>query len=330
MPGAPAPNERKDVHEELMALAKRRGFVAPSYEIYGGVAGFYDYGPMGAAMKNNLQQLWRRFYVLREGMAEIECPTISPEQVFRASGHLEKFADTVVECPECGAGMRGDHLVRGELSRIGRAIEPILVKHKAGALVQAFGRALELQQLSADKDPSPQNIRELLAAGEFTAEEGGVQVAYRGALLTVSAQGKPVHKDAVRCVACGKELDVRRAKISSFNLMFKTQVGPGSARAGYLRPETAQGMFMDFPWLLQHFRQTLPFGAVQIGRAYRNEISPRQAMLRLREFSQMEAEVFFDPQDKAWPGYELLAGRDAGELLGAFAKKVFFTNSGTE
>ena len=111
---------RPDVHEDLMATLKRRGYLQPSYEIYGGVAGFFDYGPLGAALKTNVENLWRRFYVLGEGMAEIQCATVSPEQVFRASGHLEKFADTVVDCtnPACGSGNRGDHLVRNEFARI--------------------------------------------------------------------------------------------------------------------------------------------------------------------------------------------------------------------
>ena len=94
----------------------------------------------------------------------------------------------------------------------------------------------------------------------------------------------------------------------------QTQVGPGSGRAGYLRPETAQGMFMDFTWLYRYFREEMPFGAVQIGKAYRNEISPRQSLLRLREFHQMEAEVFFDPENKTWPRFEALAGRELALL----------------
>ena len=123
MPATQAPAQssaaRPDIHEDLMATLKRRGYLQPSYEIYGGVAGFFDYGPLGAALKTNIENLWRRHYVLGEGMAEIQCPTISPEQVFRASGHLEKFADTVIECVNCGSGNRGDHLVRNEWKRLG-------------------------------------------------------------------------------------------------------------------------------------------------------------------------------------------------------------------
>src|SRR5438552_6865548 len=121
-----------DVHDKLMDILKRRGYLQPSYEIYGGVAGFFDYGPLGAAMKTNVENLWRRFFVLHEGMAEIQCPTISPEQVFRASGHLEKFADTVIDCPECGVGSRGDHLVRGEFKRLSEVAEAALQKVKLG------------------------------------------------------------------------------------------------------------------------------------------------------------------------------------------------------
>ena len=309
------PAASPDVHEELMTILKRRGYLQPSYEIYGGVAGFYDYGPLGAALKTNLENLWRRHFVLGEGMAEIQCPTISPEQVFRASGHLEKFADTVIDCPACGAGSRGDHLVRNEWKRLMDEVVPVLQKGGLAEHAAALAREMEAERESADRDPSPENLRTLLQQpGSTFHGEGGVSVHRTGSGITVAKNQKVLYEGRVRCPACSKPLDVEKARIDAFNLMFKTNVGPGTGRAGYLRPETAQGMFMDFLWLYRYFREQMPFGAVQVGKAYRNEISPRQALLRLREFHQMEAEVFFDPVNKTWPGFSRLAARELNLL----------------
>ena len=312
---------REDKHEELMAILKRRGYLQPSYEIYGGVAGFFDYGPLGAALKTNIENLWRRFYVLREGMAEIQCPTISPEQVFRASGHLEKFADTVIDCPACGAGNRGDHLVKNEWKRLLEGARAACARQKLPAVPPKLVARIEAIRDSADRDPNPQNLSALLKgehdlAKPFSDEEGGFRFDLTSTTLSIARHGETKHlyEGALACPTCQKPLEVEKARIAAFNLMFKTQVGPGSGRAGYLRPETAQGMFMDFPWLYRYFREKMPFGAVQLGKAYRNEISPRQSLLRLREFHQMEAEVFFDPQAKTWPGYERLAQKELNLL----------------
>src|SRR5581483_38274 len=288
---------RADVHEELMATLKRRGYLQPSYEIYGGVAGFFDYGPLGAALKTNIENLWRRHYVLGEGMAEIQCPTISPEQVFRASGHLEKFADTVIECVNCGSGNRGDHLVRNEWKRLGEAAAEAIRKAQGGALAATLLAKIEEVRESADRNPSPENLSELLHGNAvmfrdrvlYHGEHEGVHVQATHLTVRVSKGGKTLYEDVVKCPSCNKPLDIGTAHIHAFNLMFRTTVGPGSGRVAYLRPETAQGMFMDFGWLYRFFREKLPFGAVQVGKAYRNEISPRQSLLRLREFHQMEA-----------------------------------------
>ncbi|MHB8585631.1 MAG: glycine--tRNA ligase [Thermoplasmatota archaeon] len=323
MPVDPALASRRDVHDKVMALLKRRGFLQPSYEIYGGVAGFWDYGPYGAEVKRNLEQLWRSLFVYREGMGEIFAPTISPEAVFRASGHLEKFADTVVECPDCASGNRGDHLVRGEWKRISEESAPMFDRHKFGPEVAAaFLAKAEKLRDAADRDASPANIAAILRGesplfgeGEgafFRATQPTTHATARATaagLFIVAKDGKTLSQSLVACPSCGKPLDAFRAKISAFNLMFRTQIGPGGGRAGYMRPETAQGMFMDFLWLYRHNRDSLPFGAVQLGKAYRNEISPRQGFLRLREFHQMEAEVFFDPKAKTWPRWHAMKSR---------------------
>jgi glycyl-tRNA synthetase len=222
-----------DVFENVMELAKRRGFIWPTSECYGAVAGFIDYGPLGAMMKRRVENIWRDFYVIREGYYEIECPTIAQEAVFIASGHVAGFADKMFQCPHCREYHRADHVVEG----------------------------------CGIKNASTLKNEELAAA-----------------LATC------------KCPACGEVLWT--VDVFQFNLMFKTMIGPGTQRTGYLRPETAQGMFVDFARLLRFYRDKLPFGAVQIGKSYRNEISPRQGMIRLREFTQAEAEIFVHPSEK--------------------------------
>ena len=223
---------------DVLSLCKRRGFIWPSYEIYGGIAGLYDYGPLGAAMKNNIIEAWRRAYTLGEGFVEIDSDTIGPEAVFKASGHVDQFADKLVTCTSCRTPFRADHLLK-------------------------------------DRHPNP---------GALSFEELDAEIAKQG----------------VKCPDCEGEL----SRSEEFNLMFKTTIGPGSTgRVGYLRPETAQGIFVNFNSLLRYMRERLPFGVIQIGRGYRNEISPRQGVIRLREFNMMEAELFVDPNDKTWPRY---------------------------
>jgi glycyl-tRNA synthetase len=232
----------KQKHEEVMELALRRGFIWPSFEIYGGVGGFYDFGPLGTIMKNKIIQKWREFYVIGEGFFEIDSPTITPEEVLRASGHVDHFVDAMVECQKCGEAFRAVDLAR---EQTGKDIE------------------------GTPKDEMEQFIK----------------------------------KHGVRCPECGGELD----KVFDFNAMFRTAIGPGSKRAGYLRPETAQGIFIDFKRLQRYARGKLPFGVVQIGKGYRNEISPRQGIIRLREFTMAEAEVFFDPEDPHYPKFSEMA-----------------------
>jgi len=220
--------------QELLSLCKRRGLLWPAYDIYGGVGGFYDYGPLGALLKLNIENYWRKLYVLGEGFQEISCPIVAPEPVFKASGHLDAFSDMYVECVSCGETYRADHLVKG-----------------------------------LHDNP---------------------------AALSEAQLGKILKENEVRCENCKGELTSPR----KFNLMFKTSVGAGKGKAAYLRPETAQGMFVNFSQIYRYGREKVPVGVIQIGRAFRNEISPRQGLIRLREFNQMEAELFVHPDDKTW------------------------------
>jgi glycyl-tRNA synthetase len=219
-------------YEKITDLAKRRGLYMQSAEIYGGVAGFIDYGPIGAQIKSNIVDLWKKIFVESHPdlVYMVETPIITPEQVFKASGHVDHFTDPVVECPKCGRIYRADHLL----------------------------------------------------------EELGVK--------TENMDNKDLFeyfKRGVKCPFCGGML----GQPYSFNLLFKTTIGPYASSVGYIRAETAQGMFTMFKRAYEDLREKRVFGLAQIGKVGRNEISPRQGPLRLREFTQMELEFFFDPDD---------------------------------
>jgi glycyl-tRNA synthetase len=219
--------------EELTELAKRRGFYFGSNEAYGGVGGFYTYGPQGAALKRNVESAWRDQFTVKLGNVEITAPIVMPEPVFEASGHLDGFDDMLVKSAS-GRYYRADHLVEDELG------------------------------IEDAETLTPEEIESLIADHDIRAPDTGEELA-----------GQPV---------------------VDFNLMFETSIGPGDGQPGYLRPETAQGIFVEFPRLKEYARNQLPFGVTQIGQAYRNEISPRGGLRRLRELNQAELEQFVDPE----------------------------------
>ncbi|NAY89330.1 MAG: glycine--tRNA ligase [Desulfurococcales archaeon] len=224
--------------DRVFEVGKRRGFFWQSYEIYGGLSGMYDLGPYGAAMKENIINEWKYYFIRRhqEIMAEIETPIIGPEIVYAASGHLESFTDPIVTCQNCGRKFRADQLI---------------------------------EEVTGDKVEGKSN----------------------------DELSRIIREKNIRCPICGGEL----GEVKSFNLLFKTQIGPYEGSNGYVRPELAQGMFLNFKRVYGVMREKLPLGLAQVGRVGRNEISPRQGMLRLREFTIMEFEFFFDPQE---PGHE--------------------------
>lgn len=219
---------------DLMSVCKRRGFIWPSFELYGGVAGMYDYGPLGFNLRNNIVEIWRDIYKGREGFVEIDSETVNPREVFKASGHVDEFADLITYCTKCKSPFRADHLVK-----------------------------------------------------EFYTNPD---------VMSPADLDKAFVEHGVKCPECKGDL----GPVEEFNLMFKTTIGPGSARVGYLRPETAQGIFVNFQNLYRYNREKLPLGVIQTGRGYRNEIAPRQGMIRMREFNMMEVELFVDPDDKDW------------------------------
>jgi len=219
--------------DRLTSMMRRRGVVLPSFEVYGGVAGLIDYGPVGARIKRKVIDSWINHWTSGGDIVEIDSPTITPRSVLVASGHVGEFNDHMSECNSCQSVFRSDHLIEG-------------------------------------LHPNPDT-------------------------LNGSDLDSIILSNNVQCPNCN-EFDWADAR--PMNLMFPTTIGAMSnGREAYMRPETAQGMFMLFPSLYRHFKQKLPFGAVQTGRGYRNEISPRQGMIRLREFNMAELEYFIDPLD---------------------------------
>ncbi len=210
----PAPN-----FDVIVSLAKRRGFVFPSSEIYGGMAGFWDWGPLGVELKNNVKAAWWRHIVtLRDDVVGIDAAIIMNPRVWEASGHVAGFSDPMVDCRSCKHRFREDDL-----------------------------------------------------------------------------KGKP---SEIACPNCGNRGTLTEPR--QFNLMFATHVGPvaDSASVAYLRPETAQAMFVQFDNVATSMRRKLPFGIAQQGRSFRNEITPGNFIFRLREFEQMEMEFFVHPRDE--------------------------------
>ncbi|MBX4199670.1 glycine--tRNA ligase [Candidatus Saccharibacteria bacterium] len=204
--------------EDIVSLSKRRGFIYPGSEIYGGLAGVYDYGPLGVRLKRNIIDAWLKFFVDGwEEMYQVDAGLLMNKKVWEASGHATGFNDPMVECSNCHSRLRADHV------------------------------------------------------------EGS------------------------KCPVCGKEGTLSEPR--QFNMMFKTNVGPAADEESisYLRPETAQGIFVNFKNVVDNFYPDIPFGIAQVGKAFRNEISPREFLFRLREMEQMEIEYFVHP-DK-WEEY---------------------------
>ena len=230
--------------DRLIDVAIRRSFLIPSSEIYGSPSGFFDYGPVGCAIKRKIENLWRSEFLQKEGFHEIETSLILPEAVLKASGHAENFADPLVTCSSCKNKFRADHLIEGN------------EKAKADG-VRPAGMA-------------PQQLSELLK------------------------------KYGVPCPQCKK---AALSDVGWFNMMFRTNIGPIDGNTAYCRPETAQGIFLDFSRIVRNYGSRLPIGIGQVGRSFRNEISPRQGLIRMREFTQMELEYFFNPKDQSHPKF---------------------------
>ncbi len=220
--------------DEMATFCKRKGFVYPNSEIYGGIAGFYDFGHLGVELKNNIKkEWWKTFVMQRDDIVGIDGSIINHPMVWKASGHVEGFTDVIIDCKKCGLRFRADTLVADKLN------------------IQTAG-------------------------------------------LSIEDISKKIKENKIKCQKCGSELGIPK----QFNLMFSTNVGPmqSSSSVAYLRPETAQIIFTNFKLVQENARLKLPFGIAQVGKSFRNEISPREFLFRMREFEQMEIEYFVHPE----------------------------------
>lgn len=218
--------------DQMAVFCKMKGFVFPSAEIYGSLAGFYDYGPLGVELKRNIEsELWKRFVQNRQDIVGIDGAIITNPSVWKASGHVDCFEDIMLECSKCKSRFRADHLI-----------------------------------------------------------EGALKIKTEG--ITENDINRIVEEKNVKCPNCKSKLE----KAKKFNLMFETNIGPVKGNISYLRPETAQLIFTNFKLVYDSSRLKLPFGIAQLGKAFRNEISPRDFLFRVREFEQFEIEFFIHPE----------------------------------
>ncbi|MBS3150927.1 glycine--tRNA ligase [Candidatus Woesearchaeota archaeon] len=225
--------------DEMAIFCRRKGFVYPSSEIYGSLSGFFDYGPLGVELKNNIKREWWKTNVQqREDMAGIDGSIISHQKIWEASGHLSGFSDIILECKKCKEKVRGDVFIE---DRLKISTEGLKVK--------------DITQI--------------------------------------------IKKNKLKCLKCGGEFK----EASDFNLMFPVNIGANKDKSSiaYLRGETAQLIFANFKKVAENSRLKLPFGIAQIGKAFRNEIAPRNFLFRCREFEQMEIEYFVKPVDNKCP-----------------------------
>lgn len=229
--------------EAIVSLAKRRGFIYQGSDVYGGLSGTWDYGPLGVTLKRNIMQLWWKMFVdVRDDMYGVDAAILMNQKVWQASGHVDTFSDPLVEDVETGVRYRADHLLKDQ----GYAVD-----------------GLSLDEITA-----------LIRDNDVKSPEGN-----------------------------------NLSDARTFNMMFSTTVGPyaDETSVSYLRPETAQGIFTNYKNVLDNFYPDLPFGIAQQGKAFRNEISPRDFVFRSREFEQMEIEYFVHPNDWERIFEELLA-----------------------
>ncbi|KAH9476019.1 Putative glycine--tRNA ligase [Psilocybe cubensis] len=264
----------------LEALLNRRFFYAPAFEIYGGVAGLYDYGPPGSSLQANIIAEWRKHFIIEEHMLELDTTIMTPAPVFETSGHVARFADWMVKDTKTGDVLRADHLVKNVL-------EARLAGDK-----EARGQAAAPPTDDKKKKKKAAKGAAVKLADEVAAEYETILAQldnYSGADL-----GELCRKHDLR----NPDTDNEVGEPQLFNLMFASSIGPTGQHPGYLRPETAQGHFLNFSRLLEFNNGRVPFASAQIGRSFRNEISPRAGLLRVREFTMAEIEHYVDPDDK--------------------------------
>src|SRR4051812_47546282 len=269
-----------DRMEKIVSLCKRRGFIFQSSEIYGGINGFWDYGPLGAELKQNIKEYWWRSLTQhRDDVVGLEASIIMHPKIWEASGHTATFSDPMVDCLLSKKRYRADQIE----AQSGTAY------HYAGAADETGKEMTEAYSVLLAAGKHPDSARK--TARQFYQQRGVANPTLQGERTEQVKESTRYNPEN------GSLLTEARA----FNLMFKTYVGPveSEENVAYLRPETAQAIFAQFKNVLEVSRQKVPFGICQIGKAFRNEINPRNFTFRSREFEQMELEFFIRPDDVA-------------------------------
>ncbi|KAH8103331.1 glycyl-tRNA synthetase [Cristinia sonorae] len=268
----------------LEALLNRRFFYAPAYEIYGGVAGLYDYGPPGSSLQANIISEWRKHFIIEDHMLELDTTIMTPAPVFETSGHVARFADWMVKDSKTGDVLRADHLVKN------------VIEARLAGDQEARGLATQPQADDADKKKKKKADKAKKAPVRLSDEE---VAEYERILATLDNFSGPELGELCRKYKItNPDTDNEVTEPQEFNLMFASSIGPTGQHPGYLRPETAQSHFLNFSRLLEFNNGRVPFASAQIGRSFRNEISPRAGLLRVREFTMAEIEHYVDPDDK--------------------------------
>jgi len=270
-------NEKNDMMEKIISLAKRRGFIYQGSEIYGGLAGTWDYGPLGAELKRNIKDYWwRKMTQWREDVVGLDATIIMHPKIWEASGHTTTFSDPMVDCLLSKKRFRADQIdpQSGTAYFYSGAKSGDKVSNEAYSVLVPAGKPPESARKTAKQFYQARGLAEAELLGE------------RSEPVVNSTRYNPEN---------GSLLTEARA----FNLMFKTYVGPveSADNVAYLRPETAQAIFAQFKNVLETSRQKVPFGICQMGKAFRNEINPRNFTFRSREFEQMELEFFIRPDE---------------------------------
>ncbi|XBW38389.1 hypothetical protein QEN19_003976 [Hanseniaspora menglaensis] len=282
--------------ESLESTLKSRFFYAPAFEAYGSVAGLFDYGPAGCAFQANVVDQWRKHFILEEDMLEVDCTMLTPYEVLKTSGHVDKFSDWMCKDPKTGEIFRADHLV-----------EEVLESRLKGDQVARglLNNAEEKAAEDAEKKKRKKKVKEI----QTVKLDDEVVKEYETVLAKIDGYsgeelGELMVKYDIKNPGTQGDLEPPRA----FNLMFETAIGPSGQTKGYLRPETAQGQFLNFNKLLDFNNGKIPFASASIGKSFRNEISPRSGLLRVREFLMAEIEHFVDPEDKSHARFHEVAG----------------------
>lgn len=277
----------KTAHEferpALESMLARRFFYTPAFEIYGGVAGLYDFGPSGSALQANILNEWRKHYIIEEDMLELDTTIMTLSDVLKTSGHVDKFADWMVKDTKTGEIFRADHIVEA-------VIEARLKGDKEARGVTEEPK----EETEADKKKKKKKVKSVAVK-----LEDNVVAEYESLLAQIDNYtgpelGELIRKHKIVNPLTGNDF----TEPVEFNLMFESNIGPTGQIKGYLRPETAQGHFVNFAKLLEFNNGRVPFASAQIGRSFRNEIAPRQGLLRVREFTMAEIEHYVDPLDK--------------------------------